>query len=92
MTIKEKETIIELLLTNFQHRSYSNIVAIINHEVAEKIAENFGTPKGEYSKCSLIKNINLSNDNTILSKEVNNIPLNKSTENPSDNFNLNSSR
>ena len=57
-----------------------------------KIAENFGTPKGEYSKCSLIKNINLSNDNTILSKEVNNVPLNKSTENLSDNFNLKSSK
>ena len=89
---KEKQTIIELLLTNFKHRSYSNTVAISNHKVAEKIAENIDTPKGEYSKCSLINNINLNNDNTILSKEVDNVPLNKSKENLSDSFNLNSSK
>ena len=64
----EKQTIIELLLTNFRHRSYSNTVAISNHEEAEKIAENIDTPKGEYSKCSSINNINPNNDSTILSK------------------------
>ena len=64
----EKQTIIELQLTNFRHHSYSNTVAISNHEVAEKIAENIDTPKGEYSKCSSINNINPNNDNTILSK------------------------
>ena len=73
--LKEKQTIIELLSTNFKHRSYSNTVAISNHEVTEKIAENIDTLKGEYSKCSLINNINLNNDNK-LSKEVNNVPLN----------------
>ena len=90
--VKEKQAIIELLLTNFQHRTYSNAVAISNHEVVEKIAENIDTPKGECSKCSSINNINLHNDNTILSKEVNNVPLNKSKENLSDSFNLNSSK
>ena len=89
--LKEKQTIIELLSTNFKHRSYSNTVAISNHDVAEKIAENIDTLKGEYSKCSLINNINLNNDNK-LSKEVNNVPLNKSKENLSDSFNLNSSK
>ena len=44
--LKEKQTVIELLLTNFQHRSYSNTVAISNHEVAETIADNTDTPKG----------------------------------------------
>ena len=85
--LKEKQIIFELLLTNFQHCSYSNTIAVSNHE---KIAENIDTPKVEYSKCSSINNINLNNDNTILSKEVNNVPLNKSKENLWDNFNLNS--
>ena len=89
---KEKQTIIELLLTNFQHCSYSNTVAISNREVAEKTAENTDTPKEEYSKCSSINNINSNNNNTILSKEVNNVRLNKSKENLSDSFNLNSSK
>ena len=47
--LKEKQIIIELLLTNFQHCSYSNTIAVSNHE---KIAENIDTPKVEYSKCS----------------------------------------
>ena len=90
--LKEKQTIIELLLTNFQHRLYSNTVAISNHEVAEKIAENIDASKGDYSKCSSINNINPNNDNTMLSKKVNNVPLNKSKENLSNSFNLNSSK
>ena len=45
--LKEKQTIIELLLTNLQHCSYSNTTAISNHEVAEKIAENIDTLKAE---------------------------------------------
>ena len=57
--LKGKQTTSELLLTNFQHRSYSNIVAISNHEVAEKI----DTPKEEYCKRSSINHINLNNDN-----------------------------
>ena len=51
--LKGKQTTSELLLTNFQHRSYSN------HEVAEKI----DTPKEEYCKRSSINHINLNNDN-----------------------------
>ena len=60
--------------------------------MAEKIAENIDTLKGENSKWSSNNNINLNTDNTILSKEVNNVPLNKSKENLSDSFNLNSSK
>ena len=90
--LKEKQTIIELLLTNFQHRSYSNNAATSNHEVADEIAENIDISKGEYGKCSSINNINLTNDNTVLSKEVNNVPLNKSKENLLETFNLNSSK
>ena len=60
--------------------------------MVEKIAENIDTLKEEYSKCSSINNINLNNDNTILRKEFNNVPLNKSKENLSNSFNLNSSK
>ena len=90
--LKEKQTIIELLLTNFEQSSYCNTVVISNHEVTEKIAENIDTPKEEYTKCSSINNINLNNNNTIVSKEINNVPFNQSKENLSDSFNLNSSK
>lgn len=60
--------------------------------MAEKIAETIFTPKEKYSKCSSISNINLNNYNTILSKEVNNVSLNKSKVNLTDSFNLNSSK
>ena len=90
--LKEKQTITELLLTNFEQSSYSKTVVISNHEVTEKIAENIDTPKEEYTKCSSINNINLNNNNTIVSKEINNVPFNQSKENLSDSFNLNSSK
>ena len=60
--------------------------------MAEKIAETIFTPREKCSKCSSISNINLNNYNTILSKEVNNVSLNKSKVNLTDSFNLNSSK